>query len=217
MQLRKDIEKIQNNVNDFINKYGQEGFLELYFTNLLYEMVKDNIRSKTDSVKNSPGMQYYFDKNGNFEKTSKLKEFDIKLKTECNKKSKQIIELIKKRKETDKIDIAMVEEQSDGWIVRGTCPIDLEGHKWAEGFTVILDLKGKVHHYIGDIRNKELLNSVVEKSKPDMVFHLAAQPIVRLSYKQRFDTFETNIMGTVNILEALRQYIYSVASILPTV
>jgi len=97
MQLKKDIEEIQKNINDFINKYGQEGFLELYFTNLLYEMVKDNIRSKTDKVKNSPGLQYYFDKNGNFESTSKLKQFDIKLKNECSKKSKIIVELIKKK------------------------------------------------------------------------------------------------------------------------
>jgi len=97
MQLRKDIETIQKNISDFISKYGQEGFLELYFTNLLYEMVKDNIRSKTDKVKNSPGLQYYFDKNGNFESTSKLKEFDVKLKSECNKKSKKIVELIQKK------------------------------------------------------------------------------------------------------------------------
>jgi hypothetical protein len=58
--------------------------------------------------------------------------------------SEIVIDFLKKRKETDKIDIAMIEEQTDGWIVRGTCPIDLEGHKWAEGFTVILDLKGKI-------------------------------------------------------------------------
>ena len=38
----------------------------------------------------------------------------------------------------------ILEEQADSWVVRGTCPIDLEGHKWAEGFTVILDLKGKI-------------------------------------------------------------------------
>jgi hypothetical protein len=58
--------------------------------------------------------------------------------------SEIVIDFLKKRKETDKIDIAIIEEQTDGWIVRGTCPIDLEGHKWAEGFTVILDLKGKI-------------------------------------------------------------------------
>jgi hypothetical protein len=94
MLLEKDIESIQNNIHQFIEKYGQEGFLELYFTNLIYEMVKDNIRSKTKKIENSPGMQYYFDKNGDVEKSSKLKEFDEKLKIECNKKAKQIVELI---------------------------------------------------------------------------------------------------------------------------
>jgi hypothetical protein len=58
--------------------------------------------------------------------------------------SEIVIDFLRKKKETDKIDIAMVEEQSDSWIFRGTCPIDLEGHKWAEGFTIILDLKGKI-------------------------------------------------------------------------
>lgn len=38
----------------------------------------------------------------------------------------------------------MIEEKSDGYIVRGLCPIDLEGHKWAERFTVVIDWKGKV-------------------------------------------------------------------------
>lgn len=58
--------------------------------------------------------------------------------------SEIVIDFLKKKKDTDKIDIAMVEEKADSWIVRGTCPIDLEGHKWAEGFTVTLDLKGKI-------------------------------------------------------------------------
>ena len=58
--------------------------------------------------------------------------------------SEIVINFLRKKKETDKIDIAMIEEQADSWIVRGTCPIDLEGHKWAEGFTVILDQKGKI-------------------------------------------------------------------------
>ncbi len=58
--------------------------------------------------------------------------------------SEIVLEFLKKKKETDKIDIAMIEKQTDGWIVRGTCPIDLEGHQWAEGFTVSLNLKGKI-------------------------------------------------------------------------
>ena len=58
--------------------------------------------------------------------------------------SEIVIDFLRKKKETDKIDIAMIEEKPDSWIVRGTCPIDLEGHKWAECFTITLDLKGKI-------------------------------------------------------------------------
>jgi hypothetical protein len=58
--------------------------------------------------------------------------------------SEIVIDFLKKQKNTDKIDVAMVEEQSEGWMVRGTCPIDLEGHQWAERFAVVVDLKGKI-------------------------------------------------------------------------
>jgi hypothetical protein len=54
------------------------------------------------------------------------------------------VDFIKKRKNTDRIDVAMIEEESDGWIVRGTCPIDLEGHQWVEKFAVVVDVKGKI-------------------------------------------------------------------------
>jgi CDP-glucose 4,6-dehydratase len=56
----------------------------------------------------------------------------------------------------------------------------------------------------GDIRNRDTLVNAVQKAKPDIVFHLAAQPIVRLSYREPVDTYETNVMGTVNVLEAIR-------------
>jgi hypothetical protein len=58
--------------------------------------------------------------------------------------SEIVIGFLKKQKNTDKIDVAMVEKQDDGWMVRGTCPIDLEGHQWAERFAVVVDLKGKI-------------------------------------------------------------------------
>ena len=58
--------------------------------------------------------------------------------------SEIVVDFLKKQTNTDKIDVAMVEEQSDGWMVRGTCPIDLEGHQWAERFAVVVDLKGKI-------------------------------------------------------------------------
>ena len=54
------------------------------------------------------------------------------------------VEYVKKQKNTEKIDVAVIEEQSDGWLIRGTCPIDLEGHPWVEKFKVVVDLRGKV-------------------------------------------------------------------------
>jgi CDP-glucose 4,6-dehydratase len=55
-----------------------------------------------------------------------------------------------------------------------------------------------------DIRDRNKLIKTVVETKPDIVFHLAAQPLVRLSYREPALTYETNIMGTVNILEAIR-------------
>ncbi|MBT0160135.1 hypothetical protein G4O51_09135 [Candidatus Bathyarchaeota archaeon A05DMB-2] len=54
------------------------------------------------------------------------------------------VEFLKQQKNTDKIEIAMIEEHTDGWMVRGTCPIDMEGHPWAEKFAVVVDWKGKI-------------------------------------------------------------------------
>ncbi|EKD53788.1 MAG: hypothetical protein ACD_60C00153G0008 [uncultured bacterium] len=56
----------------------------------------------------------------------------------------------------------------------------------------------------GDIRNLNFLKETITKAKPDIIFHLAAQPLVRYSYQHPVETYETNVMGTVNILEALR-------------
>jgi CDP-glucose 4,6-dehydratase len=56
----------------------------------------------------------------------------------------------------------------------------------------------------GDIRDRETIEEAIRKSEPELVFHLAAQPIVRESYLDPVGTFETNVMGTVNVLEAVR-------------
>lgn len=56
----------------------------------------------------------------------------------------------------------------------------------------------------GDIRNCALVKSAVVSIKPDFVFHLAAQPLVRFSYEKPVETFDTNVMGTVHVLDALR-------------
>ena len=61
-----------------------------------------------------------------------------------------------------------------------------------------------MHSFTGDIRSFEALLSCLRETKPEIIFHLAAQPIVRESYLFPRETFETNIMGTVNLLEAVR-------------
>ena len=57
----------------------------------------------------------------------------------------------------------------------------------------------------GDIENINLLNKKLKEAKPEIVFHLAAQPLVIDSYKNPLKTFKTNIMGTVNLLESLKK------------
>lgn len=57
---------------------------------------------------------------------------------------------------------------------------------------------------IADIRDKTALNKAIEESEPDYIFHLAAQPIVRESYNIPVETFETNVIGSLNVLEGLR-------------
>ena len=63
---------------------------------------------------------------------------------------------------------------------------------------------GQMKSIIGDIRDGEKLKAAMQENKPDIVLHLAAQPIVRASYKDPVGTYETNVMGTVNVLEAVR-------------
>ncbi|MTK07797.1 MAG: CDP-glucose 4,6-dehydratase [Hungatella sp.] len=68
----------------------------------------------------------------------------------------------------------------------------------------VADISGQMNSVIGDIRDLNHLKTVFEMAKPEIVFHLAAQPIVRDSYKDPVYTYETNVMGTVNILECIR-------------
>lgn len=65
-------------------------------------------------------------------------------------------------------------------------------------------LESRMHSVIGDIRDLEHLKRVFTEVQPEIVFHLAAQPIVRDSYKDPVYTYETNVMGTVNICECVR-------------
>jgi hypothetical protein len=54
------------------------------------------------------------------------------------------IDFIKKKKNTDRVEVSTSEQENEDWVFKGTCPIDLEGHPWAEKFEVAVDPKGKV-------------------------------------------------------------------------
>lgn len=69
---------------------------------------------------------------------------------------------------------------------------------------LITGLASKIHHKNGDVRNLEALKTYFQEVRPDFAFHLAAQPLVLESYKNPHATFETNIIGTVNFFEAVR-------------
>jgi len=60
------------------------------------------------------------------------------------------------------------------------------------------------NHHVGDIRDAALVGRVISETKPDFLFHLAAQSLVRLSYRQPVETFATNVMGTAHVLDAVR-------------
>ena len=68
----------------------------------------------------------------------------------------------------------------------------------------ICGLEKEINSVIGDIRDKEHLQKVFDETQPEIVFHLAAQPIVRESYKDPVYTYETNVMGKVYLLECVR-------------
>jgi CDP-glucose 4,6-dehydratase len=76
-----------------------------------------------------------------------------------------------------------------------TTPSLFEIANVAEGMTSIL----------GDIRDLEYFQANILRQQPEIVFHLAAQPLVHRAYKDPVETFSTNVMGTVNVLEALRR------------
>ena len=67
------------------------------------------------------------------------------------------------------------------------------------------DVETHMKSIIGDVRDMEALQKAFNESRPEIVLHLAAQPLVRDSYQRPAYTYETNVMGTVNILECVRQ------------
>jgi len=70
----------------------------------------------------------------------------------------------------------------------------------------VSNIEDQIESHIADIRDLEKMKQIIGGIEPDFVFHLAAQPIVKLAFEQPIDTFITNIIGTANILEALRKH-----------
>lgn len=68
-----------------------------------------------------------------------------------------------------------------------------------------LGLASRLRDCRGDVRDLSALSSLIHDFKPEFVFHLAAQSLVRLSYEQPVETYSTNVLGTVNVLESVRQ------------
>lgn len=75
--------------------------------------------------------------------------------------------------------------------------------EYENGLFALLQPLGRCESVIADIRNREVLQKEINSFQPDYVFHLAAQPLVRRSYKIPSETFEINVVGTANLLEAV--------------
>jgi CDP-glucose 4,6-dehydratase len=69
---------------------------------------------------------------------------------------------------------------------------------------VQLDLQRRMKSIVADVRDPNRLLETMRSAEPEVVFHLAAQPLVRLAYREPRETWETNVLGTVNLLECLR-------------
>ena len=73
-----------------------------------------------------------------------------------------------------------------------------------------------IDNVYGDINNYDLLNKSIQKFKPELIFHMAAQPLVSKSIDRPYNTFYTNTNGTLNILEIIRKNKYIKSSIIIT-
>jgi CDP-glucose 4,6-dehydratase len=80
----------------------------------------------------------------------------------------------------------------------------------------VLKLSAKIEHHIGDIRDAAVVNSLIINTRPDYVFHLAAQAIVSTSYQDPLGTISTNVMGTANVLGALRNLDHACMAVIVT-
>ncbi len=79
-----------------------------------------------------------------------------------------------------------------------------------------LGLANQLNHHLGDIRDRDLVRGSVSEWQPDIILHLAAQPLVRRSYIESVETWNTNVMGTIHVLEALKHLTQPCAAVFIT-
>ena len=68
-----------------------------------------------------------------------------------------------------------------------------------------LELETRITHVISNVNDHAKLQKSIQEHSPEFVFHLAAQPLVKTSYEQPLETIQTNVMGTVNLLESIKK------------
>jgi CDP-glucose 4,6-dehydratase len=79
-----------------------------------------------------------------------------------------------------------------------------------------LNLSAHLCHQVGDVRDRDIVRQSIDQWQPDIIFHLAAQPLVRRSYLEPAETWNTNVMGTINVLESLKQLTHPCAVVVIT-
>jgi CDP-glucose 4,6-dehydratase len=99
-----------------------------------------------------------------------------------------------------------------GWLCAWLQAMGAETHGFAlepptqpNLFTVAAIERGMASHTLGDVRDVETVARIVERIRPEVLFHLAAQPLVRRSYQQPLETYAVNVMGTAHVLDAVRR------------
>jgi CDP-glucose 4,6-dehydratase len=95
------------------------------------------------------------------------------------------------------------------WLCEWLLGLGADVHGWAlppgePSLFAALDLSRRMHHVVGDILEPAALGARIRQVRPEFIFHLAAQALVRVSYREPVLTFSTNVIGTANVLEAVR-------------
>jgi CDP-glucose 4,6-dehydratase len=108
------------------------------------------------------------------------------------------------------------------WLAHWLCDLGASVHGFALAPTTTpalfnqLELADRITHQIGDLRNRMEVARSISEAEPDFVFHLGAQAIVRVSFEEPVDTYITNLLGTIHVLEAMRMIKKPCAAVMVT-